>query len=1363
MKALTLVKFKPISNLGSISVDADLKFTQLGASFMKSHSRFDRSFVCVPQKSLSSRGGKMSRNVLVKFALCAVIALLVFANIAPIRAQSTQGRVDITVLDEKNAYVTGAKIVLVDVATNNERTASTLNGGTASFVDLPLGKYKLTVSKDGFQASAYDVTVETAKTTSISATLKIGSVTQVVEVGAAAPVMDTTSNAIGTVIDTKDIENLPLSGRDLGQLSTLTPGYTGTWNGLPAIAQGNNVDGIMGSPSRMKFFGNSEPVISPRLEDIQEMSVQTDQLDSNQGFGQSSMQINFTTKRGGNDFHGRLFEDFRNAWLNANSWFNNASGIPRPLFELNDFGGSIGGHIIKDKLFFFGSFATSQQPGGFTNGASVLTTAAQAGNYTYTCPNPPVPGCTGATNTVNLYLIAQAYNTAHGTTLPTAVNSVIGPQLAAINAVSTGSSVTSTGDPNVNSLNFVVSAPTVQYFPTVRVDYTVNKKVRLNVAWNQTETTSPVQNPPFFPGAAFASTGAGNRFNAYTSAFGLDWTISPTLVSQFHGGFLYNANWFGYNASTAYKTVPENVGWPLVTPPQNYYLPVTSYYPVFNASDTVTWQVAKHSVNFGFSFYREQDHYWNPPEGINYISLGLASGDPALGPFATNVGTTLPGSDFNAQSEARSLYALLTGDISGTFVRHTYIPATNSYSGAVTAFNLDELSQAVGIFAQDSWRIRPSLTINFGLRWDFTGAQHDLNGVYHNADESSIYGPSGIGNLFNPGVLVGNMNPSIDARPNPYNAWNVSPQPSIGIAWSPSAKEGLLNKIMGNSDTVIRAGFSLRNFTVPYQYFWNNASDYGSFFYQFGTLTPNNTGQPGTYAPGSLFLGQALPPAAFLPATYQRVAQQSDYTFIGGPGINGMKQDIRQPYTQAWNFGIQRKLGTSRALEVRYNGNRTIHQWINENLNEVNVFENGFLQEFKNAQTNMGICNSNPGACLTAEIANGTLPAGSTSYAPSFANLGLAGQINLPIMTGAFTGSRTGPQNNGEFIGNGNNFISNLQTGSVGNFASSLASLGNSPYFCNLVGQSFKPCAVNAGYVGAGAGYPINFFQANPYAGGGGTGFMTDAGFSNYNSLQVDFRQRQWHGLEFDANYTWSHNLYVATPNDWTGAYPAITLRNLKDSYQPALFDLRHVVHVTATADLPFGKGRRFLNRGGLMDRVVGGWTAATILSVQSGFPFVLNGGFQTFNDFADGGIVLNGVTKQQLQSAVGVYRIPGQNYVSILPPKYLVTAAGGGANPAFITPNTTPGTFNPPFVLTGPGGVYDDIMISKAVPITERWKFSLQVAMLNAFNHPVFGNGGANLFSSIQNFGFALTGTNGGPSSGVGARQIELRGNISF
>jgi hypothetical protein len=267
---------------------------------------------------------------------------------------------------------------------------------------------------------------------------------------------------------------------------------------------------------------------------------------------------------------------------------------------------------------------------------------------------------------------------------------------------------------------------------------------------------------------------------------------------------------------------------------------------------------------------------------------------------------------------------------------------------------------------------------------------------------------------------------------------------------------------------------------------------------------------------------------------------------------------------------------------------------------------------------------------------------------------------------------------------------------------------------------------------------------------------MTDAGWSNYHSMQVDFRQRFWHGLQFDANYTWSHTLGVSTPNDWTGSYYAYSLRNLKQSYGPTRFDLRHVVNLSGTADLPFGRGRRWLNQDGPLNKVFGGWTVGTITTYRTGFPFRLLGGYNTFNNIGDGGVVLSGVTAEQLQDAVGVYKSPSQNFVELIDPKY--RTAGVGANRSFINANTAPGTFAPSIWLHGPGGFECDLSLTKETAITERARVTFQAQFLNAFNHPIFGVAALPVSANVRSSGWATTtGQSNGP------RVIEFRMKISF
>ena len=221
-------------------------------------------------------------------------------------------------------------------------------------------------------------------------------------------------------------------------------------------------------------------------------------------------------------------------------------------------------------------------------------------------------------------------------------------------------------------------------------------------------------------------------------------------------------------------------------------------------------------------------------------------------------------------------------------------------------------------------------------------------------------------------------------------------------------------------------------------------------------------------------------------------------------------------------------------------------------------------------------------------------------------------------------------------------FVRNLQTGQAGSLAALKQINGTVPYFCNLVGDGFRPCKNNIGYTGGGAGYPINVFQANPFAAGSATGAMVAAGYSNYHGLQVDLRQGSWKGLQFDANYTWSHSLGVASPNDWTGALTVFSLRNFHQGYGPSRYDLTHVTHISGTYDLPIGRGHAILGNSAVADKVLGGITVGTIVTFQTGAPFMLTGGNRTFNDYGDSGITLHGVTSSQLQKAVGVHRVPG-------------------------------------------------------------------------------------------------------------------------
>ena len=430
-------------------------------------------------------------------------------------------------------------------------------------------------------------------------------------------------------------------------------------------------------------------------------------------------------------------------------------------------------------------------------------------------------------------------------------------------------------------------------------------------------------------------------------------------------------------------------------------------------------------------------------------------------------------------------------------------------------------------------------------------------------------------------------------------------------------------------------------------------------------------------------------------------------------------------------------------------------------FNEVNIFENGFLNQFKAAQANLKVCMATP----------------SCASNPSFGNQGLTGQVPLPIFDAAFfnannpgVGEAGGPGTYTDYTNE--SFITMLNQGAAGALADQLAyPFGTTNYICNLIGSSISPCAAD-GYTAPGP-YPLNFFQANPLAASfpGVTQSWLDAGgYGNYHALQVDLRQKQWHGMQFDVNYTWSHTLGLQPDNQWLGTVTEFSIRNLRQSYGPTSFDIRHVIHASGTVDLPFGHGKALLNRTGAVDKVVGGWTLGTIFVFQTGLPFQVFGGYNTFNDYGDSGLVLNGITKAQLQNAIGVYHTSGP-YVDLLNPKLLNATPSSNCNSIVVNiyQNATPGTFGINPWLYGPHVWNDDLSITKMVPIRERIRFSLQAEFLNVFNHPNFTTPGQAPFyigsTNIQSGGFGQAGllrwTNTTPNDS--ARLIEFRANISF
>jgi hypothetical protein len=1256
------------------------------------------------------------------------LALTVLATASLTLAQiATTGQIVGTVQDQSGAIIPGAELQLQNEDTKAIQTATASADGGFVFPTLLPGSYTLTATKQGFETTVYKgLVVNAARTTNQTVILKVGAVTQTVEVQGEAQVLHTTATTVSGTVDQKYLQDLPLPGRVVLPFALLMAGAQqgvtardSTINGLPGGALNITLNGIANNAQRFKSGGTSFfAFVPPRLEAVQEVTIATSNLGAN-STGQGAIQIQFVTKSGTNAWHGEVFWQHENSALNGNNWFNNARRIKRPVFIRNDQGGSLGGPIIKNKLFFFVSYAHVKTPQSADFETRVLTPAAQTGLFTYV-------GTDGTTRSVNLLQLAGANS------FPSTVNPIIGAQLQKIQS-STSAGALSTFDPIRNRLRWVAPSPVTNQFPTARIDYQVTEKLRLSVS----DTYAHNVNARGFrgtvlPGVFTTEQSVGQISNPYIANASATYTIRPNMVNEFNFGIQSNQEIFniGYDRSLFQPrllnfplTLPSGLeatnglGFGITFQPRNN--------PVYNLVDNFYYQRGNHSFSFGGNYIRASVHQGTLGDaGTPRFSFGVVSNDPVIGIFNT---TNFPNITTDARNDALALYALLTGRISNVAKSVNVDEKTKQFADDQPV-TIRERQTSFGLYAQDSWRVSRSLTLNYGLRWDFQGDNFNTNDIYTSPTLLDLFGPSGAApgagnspNLFKPGSLSGIANPSIFQRSHAYRRDYINPAPHLGVAWNPSFQQGWLGKLLGDRKTVFRGGYSLSYYSEGLLNFTNNAGN-NPGLRQSGNLVPGVD-----FAPGSLTLGAPLPAFRLFPASFSFPLALSNFTF-SATNIATIDPNIRAPYVQTWSASIQRELTNSTALEVRYAGNRGVRLWHTFNVNEVNIFENGFLNQFIQAKRNLDI-----------NVANGR---GST-----FINNNLTGQAAIPIFEAAFAGLTAA-----QGFGN-STFITQLQTGQAGTLANTFAS--TSTYFCRLVGNGFGPCT-SLGFNTPGQ-YPINLFRLNPFL--GTANVLSDNSFSNYHALQVEFRQRFSHGLTLNVNYAWAHALNDRYNKNVDNSGNFSTLRNRRLDYGPSTFDIRHVLQAFGTYELPVGQGRRFAVDNPILNGVIGGWTVGAIVRMQSGLPFKLSSGRLTFNQL-DAGVILNGVTASDLQKLVGVFKSSGPD-VFFLDPK--LVGSDGRASSSFLSPPTTPGQFGAFVYLHGPKFVTADLSLAKAMPlIKERLRMELRAEMVNAFNHPIFevptgGTFGVTPVSiTATNFGRTTTAT-------TVPRQVQFRIRFTF
>jgi hypothetical protein len=1248
-----------------------------------------------------------------KTVLTALVCLMPVVSGAQGR---TGGQIVGTVKDASGAVVPKAELILIDNGTGT--TSETRSGADGNFVfpNLQPGRYQITATFQGFNpVTIQEVVVETARSVNLVVQFEVAGLTEQVRVEGRSQVVETTSTTIANTVSNEQISKLPLAGRNILNFALLVPGSASSagardseYNGLPGGAINITLDGVNNNSARFRSGGTSFFTFAPiRMGAIEEVTVSTAGLTADAG-AEGAVQIQFVTKRGTNSLRGQIFDQISNEKLNANSAVNAARSLPKTKLRQHEWGANAGGPIIRNKLFFFANYEQIYSPSESTQERTVLTSEAQQGIFRYTAADNSV-------RTVDLLAIARAGG------LPSGIDPYVASQFQIANSSLSQGNVAPSTSLFQNTFRFInPNLPNSNVYPTGRVDYqaTPSLAIRgvLNLQWRD------LARNPQYPGLPQLNAGFTSTY--YILSTGADWTLKPNLFYQLSFGGQSNFEEFNpgntldlYEPQGGNRVTFPTIGNPataIMSSPQptNDVMPIPRNNPVWNLTNTLTWLKGKHTYTFGGT-YRRTTMYESIGGAPLSLNLGIGAGDPASSVFTAN---TIPGVRAADLPSALAVYALLVGRLNVTTSGGSFFLDEDTKEYRLGPAFRREAQNVGGVYAQDQWRVSPRLTFNYGLRWEFSGAATNPNEVYSSATLEDLFGPSTA--AFQPGVLNGVANPQILLRPKPYKRDFNNPAPNVGVAWHPDKPGGWLGKLLG--DGVYRANFGVNYYDEGLINFQTAAGG--------GPGLTQTLAFPSSVAPGSLTLQSALPAYTQTPTSFSFPIAMSGFTF--NRGHNTIDPDIRTPYVKNWTVGYQREIWRDSAIEIRYVGNRGSNLWRSYNINETNIIENGFLQDFRNAQRNL-------------QISGGT----------SFANNGLPGQVALPIFEAAF-GPRGGqpavPAASGFTNGA---FITQLQQGQAGRMANTLAgSGGDARYLCAMVGSALPACA-SRGYNATGP-YPINVFQANPFGAGSNMRQLTDESSSEYDSLQLQFRKRYSQGVSITANYTYGKS---RTDRYVVGADGQQNYRTLRDKgleWGPTAYDLRHTFQTYWTYDLPFGKDRAFSIDNALLDQIFGGWSASGVVRIQTGRPFLLTSGRQTLNQ-EDAGVVLNGISVEELQSRLNVR--PGPNGNVFFFDENMI-GADGRASAQFLLPPTAPGEQGQYVYLYGPGLWTADLGIAKNFRIADR-RINFEALFINAFNHRnlLVGNtGGATLSIDSTSFGQTTT-------AALGARQVQFRLGFYF
>jgi hypothetical protein len=1241
-----------------------------------------------------------------------LLALVLFLLPPVAKGQLYTGSVTGLVTDPSGASVPGAKVALVDQEKGYAFNAVTDSTGRYLLRSIPPGTYRIRVEATSFQSQSEDaIKVDVTQNVSIDFSLKVGVVNDVVEVKADSVHLQTEDAVTGQVVNRKFINDLPLVDRDFFNLAFLAPGVVPTnIPGGPSTNFNSNggrnstADVLIDGATATNFEQNSGlqvPLYTPSVDSVEEFKVQQSNFTAEYGFAGGTI-INVVTRSGSNQFHGNIYEFFRNSVMDANDWFANKNSQPIPPLKRNNFGGTVGGPIRKDKTFFFFDYEGLRQRSFASATAGVPTAAERNGDFGVLC------GAYGGTFDGSGKCSEPAgqlwdpYTGTFSNTPDPANPDDVGPGAVRSNFIPFNNitAYQSPGNPALVGTPFAlaarpgnlidpVAAKLIQLFPLptssatdlnslqnqnwfgsgvnpdsknqfdIKIDHRFSDKDLLSAKYSQQSETSNSFN--CFNNFADPCTGGPATAKRYIFTLNHTHTFSPTLVLTVTYGF-QRAFDFAHGIGGDFKDIAQNfsdLGFPSYLNQSGFgvipAIQIGGYSgPSGNNIGTQIFSITKegqisHHLGGAVSWVHQKHELkfggeWRLHQ-INHGNPGWPAGDFNF--------------DFSGTSQISSEPDNLRtgGDGLASFLLGVGPPGTGAGGCTPCQVGFDNFvstqSYRYAAFVQDNYRVTPKLTLNLGLRYELSTPRTERFNRMNWLDPNAVspLQVSGLPTLHGTEVFA-----SPNDRSNYYADYKMI-QPRFGLAYQLP------------HNFVVRGGYGIY-FSTPR----SGAAGTGPWGYQgfdvqppwITTLNSDRTTPYNTLSntscqppPNANVCGVALPPGNSLGAF-------NDIGFAGVGPVRRISQHT--PYEQAWSLGFQKELPGKILFDASYVGKKGTHLYLG-GFRELNILPASAIAGLSPDQiNNLNNLVPNPFFCTT----------GCTS-----------------------SNSITDP-------------TSGLSAPEI-------------PAF-----QLLLPFPQYAGFQG----------DSPPIAN------------SIYHALQVRTEKEFSNGLQFLITYTWSKSIDNASASDDSfsflggGTTDGSTLGvqnpfDLRGERAASVYDIPQLLQISYVYDLPVGRGRRFgHNLHPVLDAIVGGWQTNGIIRIDNGRPIIPV--LQNVNNIPTWGQRPN-LTAPLKRASGSISSLVDNGYFANPDALAQTDPFTLGSAPRTITSVRQPGT------RTASMSLFKEFPLSK---VREGMRLEFRAESFNTFNHPQFA--GPSSVVGDSNFGLIT-------STISSARELQLALKLYF